>query len=169
MYYTEKVCDIFDGDGGARVYAQCVSADFAMGKGIAVEFNAKFDCRNELLKMYRNTLSGVWRPSGPCIRFVRAGRVYCLVTKDRYWQKPTVGTLVLALESMRKDLRELADKSLEEGRRLTLVIPPLGCGLDRLDYAQVKQLVMASFADMDLDIECRTNSERFAEEHFWKA
>ena len=64
MNYEEKRKDLFS-VSNEYYLAHCISADFALGKGIAVEFNKRFDMRNRLLNKYpgyRLPMSG-----GDCI------------------------------------------------------------------------------------------------------
>ena len=49
MIYKEEVRDLFSVPDD-YYFAQCISADFTMGKGIAVEFNKRFDMKNKLRK-----------------------------------------------------------------------------------------------------------------------
>ena len=47
MIYKEEVRDLFSVPEDYYL-AHCISADFGMGKGIAVEFVKRFDTRNQL-------------------------------------------------------------------------------------------------------------------------
>ena len=58
-----------------------------------------------------------------------------LVTKERYWQKPTALDMSKALESLAGYLNGFA------GEPITLVMPTIGCGLDRLDWPEVSFLI----------------------------
>ena len=48
MTYKEEVRDLFSVPDD-YYFVQCISADFGMGKGIAVEFNKRFDTKNKLI------------------------------------------------------------------------------------------------------------------------
>ena len=47
MVYREEVRDLFS-VADDYFLAHCISADFAMGKGIAVEFNKRFNTKTKL-------------------------------------------------------------------------------------------------------------------------
>ena len=69
----------------------------------------------------------------------RDGRyVYYLVTKEKYHDKPSMSSLKAALSAMRgrivaNDVRRLA-------------MPQIGCGLDRLAWDEVKDLISSPSA-----------------------
>lgn len=65
-----------------------------------------------------------------------------LVTKERYWQKPTIQDMSAALESLAGYLESLCDLN-DSSDRITLVMPTIGCGLDRLDWPEVSYLIHA--------------------------
>ena len=47
MKYIEEYRDLFSVPDDVY-FVQCISADFAMGKGIAVQFNQRFDTKNKI-------------------------------------------------------------------------------------------------------------------------
>lgn len=51
MIYKEKIRDLFTVPDNYYL-AHCISADFKMGAGIAVEFCKKFDMKNALNRKY---------------------------------------------------------------------------------------------------------------------
>lgn len=114
-----------------------VSADLALGKGIAAQFNKHFDVRNKA----REKDKGVW--VGSCIT-IYPGPVTTLITKEEYWQKPKYDTLRLALIALKK---ETIEKRIE-----MLIMPHIGCGLDRLDWDKVKDILWDTFKDMNICI-----------------
>ena len=71
--------------------------------------------------------------------------VISLVTKPKYWQKPTYDSLRKALV----DLKEFCGESLVK----TLVMPKIGCGLDRLSWKNVKKMLKEIFEDTGINIE----------------
>ena len=157
MTYQEELADIFENDKPEYSYAHCISADFGMGLGIAVAFNRKFDCKNKLVRKYGSLAKPY--SQGDATYCARTDRVYNLITKTHYWDKPT-------LDSLRIALAYLKDECIQNNVK-TLVIPPLGCGLDKLKYPDVKKLIHKTFEDMDIHIICRTNDKRFASINFF--
>lgn len=132
--------DIFSNDDKNVYYAHCISNDYALGAGIAVAFNNKYDMRNKLHEQYPNNNTNYVGKA------LKIDNVYNLVTKDKYWLKPTYDSLTMAL----KDLR---DKCLIDGVE-NLAIPKLGCGLDKLDWNIVKNIIKNIFKDLKINITC---------------
>lgn len=124
-------------------FCHCISADFALGAGIAKKF-ADLGVRDELLEMGRGEH---WHGRGYCIQTAspRPHGTYNLVTKEKYWHKPTLSTLRQALADM------LDDDWLYESRA-KIAMPKIGCGLDRLQWSDVEPLIREVFADTDFEI-----------------
>jgi hypothetical protein len=119
--------------------AHCVSKDFKMGKGIAVEFKKRFG-RVEELKGHNCNVGKVtflYIPDQD--RFI-----YYLITKEKYYEKPTLQTLRSSLISL-KDLMIKHNKT-------TLSIPKIGCGLDRLLWEDVESLIKEVFSNTDIKL-----------------
>jgi O-acetyl-ADP-ribose deacetylase (regulator of RNase III) len=107
--------------------AHCVSRDFAMSAGIAVTFSNLFGGKEELRNQNANIGEVAW--------LYRDGRyIYYLVTKENYWSKPTY-------ESLRSSIRNLFNLCKIHGVT-SLSIPKLGCGLDRLQWDKVTQILI---------------------------
>ena len=122
---------------------QCISADFGMGKGIAVQFNRKYHMRRVLLNKYPDYLDTYRNIStgGDCIL---EGRVLNLVTKERYFQKPSYYTMAAALLKM----KEVCMKNVIT----KIAMPRIGCGIDRLIWEDVRHQVEKIFGDTDAEI-----------------
>ena len=99
MIYKEEVRDLFSVSEDYYL-AHCISADFGMGKGIVVEFNKRFDLKRKIQTKYPDYLNQYThkRIGGDCLL---EGRVLNLITKERYFHKPTIITMRLALEKMK--------------------------------------------------------------------
>lgn len=118
--------------------AHCVSADFNMGAGIAVEFKKRFG--NVDLLLASKT------PIGKCaVLKNNNGYIYYLVTKQYYYNKPTYNTLKSALLDMKRHVIENKVSSIS--------MPRIGCGLDRLNWPDVKKLLMDIFSDISVKID----------------
>ena len=112
----------------------CISKDYKMGAGIAVEFNKRFSLRARLSRI------NIQFPS--C---VQVGRVFNLITKEKYWHKPTYETMHIAL---------IALKKLCQNQNIHhIAMPKLGCGLDNLSWNHVKRTVTDVFKDYDIQID----------------
>ena len=140
MRYREEQRDLFS--AGTDYYlAHCISADFGMGKGIVIEFNKRFDMKRKLQEKYPAYLTRWNWTHGDCIR---EGKVLNLITKERYYDKPTLVTLKNSLDKMKEIcLNENITK---------IAMPKIGCGLDKLSWTDVKQLLFETFEDTDIEI-----------------
>ena len=142
MTYTEEKRDLFSVPGEYYL-AHCISADFGMGKGIAVEFNRRFNMRNILREKYPDQING-WRRYRYIGKCILEGRVLNLVTKERYFHKPTY-------ESMENALLEMKSMCSCHGIK-KVAMPIIGCGLDRLKWDKVSAIIQETFADTDIEI-----------------
>ena len=70
--------------------------------------------------------------------------VYYLITKKKYWARPTYDTLKDSLLSMKLHLQENGVTDLS--------MPRIGCGLDGLEWSKVELMLREIFADMDLTV-----------------
>ena len=142
MEFREEKRDLFSVSNDYYL-AHCISADFAMGKGIVVEFNRRFDMKNQLKAHYPDYLDR-WQREKKRSGCILAGRVFNLITKERYFQKPTYETLRGALECMKA-------LCLQKGIR-QVAMPVIGCGLDRLEWEQVSAVIQDVFSDTGIEI-----------------
>ena len=93
MIYSEIYGDLFSCPKNFAL-AHCISADYALGKGIAKKFN-EIGVKLELLNNYPENN---WNGIGYCLKTEVADRiVYNLVTKEKYFYKPTYNTIYQAL------------------------------------------------------------------------
>jgi hypothetical protein len=117
--------------------AHCISADFALGAGIAKTFDTVYNMRHKLFKDRPNYVYN----GGDAILI---DNVFNLVTKAKYWHKPTYDSLRESLEMMKEHL-EFMDVT-------KLAMPTLGCGLDRLQWMKVYDIICDVFNDMNIEI-----------------
>lgn len=116
--------------------AHCISKDCAMGAGIASHFEKRFKMRKDLLDKSLEV--------GKAIIIERDYRVFNLITKQYYWNKPTYEDLEKSLKSM---------KSLILGRDIDkIAMPRIGCGLDGLRWILVFPMIRDVFKDIDVEI-----------------
>lgn len=142
MIYREEVIDLFSVPDD-HYLAHCISADFGMGKGIVVEFNKRFDMKNKLQSKYPDYLNKYThcRIGGDCIL---EDQVLNLITKERYFHKPTIITMRLALQKMKK--------ICIENNITKIAMPTIGAGLDRLVWSAVSDQIHMIFGDTDIEI-----------------
>lgn len=136
MTITTEKRDLFTMPQGYYL-AHCISADFALGAGIAKIFDSVYNMRFKLFRSYDN-----YEYRGG--EALPIDNVYNLVTKDKCWHKPTYESVRAALESMREwmDFMNVTK----------LAIPMLGCGLDKLQWEEVKKIIEDVFRDTEVDI-----------------
>lgn len=138
--------DLFKLDNEKYVYAHCISLDCNMGKGIAKTFDKKFNGMKSFLINKINGENYDYPKTIPCFSNGKL-RVFNLITKEKYWNKPTYSSLESCIRQMaefcaRHDVKYLA-------------IPKLGCGLDRLQWGKVQEIIYKYFYDLDITIEVR--------------
>lgn len=116
---------------------QCISADLAMGAGIALQFNTRFDMRNKLLYKY---------PDGyDRLGCIFESGVFNLVTKIRYYEKPDYCNIEYCLQEM--------FKIMKENNIHKIAMPRIGCGLDGLQFGLVYQIIKNVFSDIDYAVD----------------
>ncbi|MBD5113351.1 MAG: macro domain-containing protein [Ruminococcaceae bacterium] len=138
MTFSEIQGDLFTRTDCALCH--CISSDFALGAGIAKKF-AQMGVKKQL----RESFTSEWQGSGYCLVTETNGVVVGnLVTKQRYFHKPTLETLRQALE----DFREHA---LQYGLR-KIAMPKIGCGLDKLQWEDVREIIQDVLKDTDFEV-----------------
>ncbi|XP_051912820.1 ADP-ribose glycohydrolase OARD1 [Hippocampus zosterae] len=117
--------------------AHCISEDCRMGAGIAVTFKQKFRGLEELM--------GQKKLVGQCAVLKRGKRfVYYLMTKKKVSQRPTYDNLRQSLEDMRVHC-------IQNGvTRISM--PRIGCGLDRLKWERVSEMLEEIFEPVDISV-----------------
>lgn len=142
MIYNEEVRDLFTVPDNYYL-AHCISADFGMGKGIVVEFNKRFDMKRKLQNKYPDFINE-WNHRKWSFNCILEDRVFNLITKERYFHKPTYDSLYGSLNLMKficiqKGINKIA-------------MPIIGCGLDRLEWNKVRDIILEIFSDTDIEI-----------------
>ncbi|XP_048515544.1 uncharacterized protein LOC125502056 [Athalia rosae] len=125
LQITEEIGDLFSAPTDYAL-AHCVSEDFKMGAGIAKKFAETFQNR-ELLLQQQIKIGGVARLK------VKNRNIFYLVTKTKYYEKPTYKTVETALRTLRK--------ACEKEKIYKIAMPQIGCGLDGLNWGRVKGLI----------------------------
>jgi len=137
---TEQNTDLFKVDTSYAL-GHCVGADFIMGAGIATEFKKRFKNQKYLIENNRGV--------GTCILLDNPNNnewknIFYLVTKPySRSSKPTYESLELSLKDM---FQQIKDKNIKK-----IAIPKIGCGLDGLEWNNVKEIIQRLKPD-DLEI-----------------
>lgn len=137
---TQKLCethgDLFSCPESESL-AHCISADARMGKGIAVIFKKKFGGVDEIKSQGQ-------KPGGVAILRRGDRYVYYLVTKEKYFHKPTYKMLQSSLAAMR-------EHCISHGVT-HLSMPKIGCGLDGLQWSKVQDIIADVFQDTEIKV-----------------
>ena len=108
----------------------CVSQDFKMSKGIADQFRQRFGRIPELLGQKA------------CVGEVAVlrssqGFLYYLVTKRRFYQKPSTHSVRSSLQAMKRHM-------IRNGVQ-TVALPRIACGLDQVPWSEIKEILQDLF------------------------
>ena len=130
--FFERLGDLFSANG---CLVHCVSADFHLGSGIAKEFLRRFPEIKTLVGTKVGEVGTV-----PVEKYF----VYNLVTKPRYFDKPTYESLKDCLLSLKNHTEVHYVNSIS--------MPRIGCGLDRLDWLKVKKIIFDVFKHSKISV-----------------
>lgn len=145
MKLNEKKGNLFELNPKKYAYAHCISQDCAMSKGIAVVFDKQF----RGMKNYCKRVIEENHLNFPCvIPYSNSDKmVFNLITKKNYWGKPTYATIEATIEDMAHMCKVYNIKYL--------AMPKIGCGLDRLQWGKVREIIIKHFKELDIEIEIR--------------
>eukprot|EP01119_Soliformovum_irregulare_P016081 TRINITY_DN4626_c0_g3_i2.p1 TRINITY_DN4626_c0_g3~~TRINITY_DN4626_c0_g3_i2.p1 ORF type:complete len:668 (+),score=242.75 TRINITY_DN4626_c0_g3_i2:14-2017(+) len=115
----------------------CVSRDLKMDKGIAAGFKKKFGGEEKLKEQNCQV--------GDCA-VLRDGHryIFYLITKEKYFHKPNYEDLKSSLVKC----AALAKRNFVN----KIDLPQIGCGLDKLNWGKVKDILVETFADTGIEM-----------------
>lgn len=145
MKLNEQKGNLFNLDDKYSL-AHCISLDCAMGAGIAVEFDKRFYGMKTWLKKIIKANGYNYPIAIPAFKDGKL-KVFNLVTKEKYWDKPTYDTITKCIEQMAE--------YCERHNIKYLAMPKIGCGLDRLSWVKVREIIKDRFECLDIEIEVR--------------
>lgn len=122
----------------------CISEDCAMGAGIAKIFNRRYEKMQQELKDKLKECGLKYPISIYYHETIEKHNVINMITKEKYWHKPTYNNFLHAL----LDVVEIC-KSQDIKK---IAMPRIGCGLDRLEWDKVKGYIEDYFEDLDIEI-----------------
>lgn len=136
------------------ILVHCISADFALGAGIAKTFREEYGVAAALELCYK---INHWNNKGYCLLTPSRDRnnnkrwlVANLVTKERSYHKPTYDSLRQALENFKIYVFDCnRSESLEN---VQIAMPLIGCGLDGLNWEKVEAIIKDVFKDTKAEI-----------------
>lgn len=139
MYYHEIKDNLFKYEN-SYCLAHCISADFALGAGIAKEFDIRYNMKYKLNQSFKDLATNN-DIVGSCL-FI--DNIFNLVTKQLYFNKPTYNSISRSIKAM---------KGLALNNNITKIAMPLiGCGLDKLNWNRVSEIIKETFQDTDIEI-----------------
>jgi O-acetyl-ADP-ribose deacetylase (regulator of RNase III) len=134
-------------DSQCEAFVNAVNCVGVAGKGIALQFKQRFPsyyntyqylCRNGHMKPGRVAISESKSKTGP--------RYIISFPTKKHWKNPSqLQWIIDGLDDLRFIIAEYKIKSI--------AIPPLGCGNGRLDYKEVKNIMIEYLNDLDCYIE----------------
>jgi len=133
----EEIKNIFQTHPGYSI-AHCISADLKMSKGLAAQIKNKFgDASGQLDKL---------KPMvGEAIPINIGNRtIYYLITKQKYFLKPTYDNIRTALQNLKKTMNKLHDYKI--------TIPTIAAGMDKRNWSRVKQLIYYEFQNSNIEL-----------------
>ena len=141
--------DMFESGADALVNpTNCVGV---MGKGLAKEFKRRFP---EMFKEYKDLCDdGLILPGEVCsltVGDIPPRFVFNFPTK-KHWRDPSQLSYIEAgLVSLKNLTRYVSDRSIRNGEPpvQSVAIPAVGCGLGGLDWAVVRPMIEAEFANV---------------------
>lgn len=110
----------------SHALAHCVSKDFEMGKGIAIQFKKIFGSVNTL-RQQEKTIGEVAELKLP------TRNIYYMITKFKFNDKPSYRTVWNALRDLKRKCESNQDKNL--------ALPKIACGLDGLNWEKVQAMI----------------------------
>ena len=145
--------------------AHCISADAKMSKGFAETICHRVNGPQEYCRKTKPTVGSIipyWDPESNNF-------IYNLVTKPKFFEKPTLDNLRISLENMR------GHALLKNITKISM--PKIGCGLDKLQWTDVFKLIQDTFTYSGIQIQIITkrktdslrrnpssNNERYVED-----
>lgn len=150
MKYNEVRGDLFTLPD-RFILVHCISSDSRLGMGIAAQFQSIYGVREELFKM-KNYDNRTWQGHGFCIITECKNRIIAnLVTKEKYFNKPTYTSLKESLIDLRQQLLQIYGNRL-----LHIGMPKIGCGLDKLKWEIVSDIIKDIFKNTNFTIQVMT-------------
>jgi hypothetical protein len=140
MRLVEEKRDVFDYAHKIPL-VHCISADYAMGAGIAIPIAREFNLRVQLKNIEATTPSCVFIAPSSIM-----DSVFNLITKEKYWQKPTYNNFTVALQDMKIYILQIMD--MIGNKAFAIAMPKIGCGIDGLDWRKVKSIIQNVFDDI---------------------
>lgn len=133
----EKRLNIFELSNDYSI-AHCISADLKMSKGIALDIKNTYGDTTNILSKLNPQLGHVLTTR------INNKLIYHLITKEKFYQKPTINTIKTALANLKT--------CMIINNNFNLSIPKLASDLDNCNWTMIKQLIYAEFQNTDIEL-----------------
>ncbi len=120
-----------------NVLVHCISEDCVFESGIARAIDSAYNMCEKIYDYYPDDLIEVGSA-------LLVEDVLNLVTKSRYYDKPTYATLEKCLREMRTVLYEFHIQKI--------AMPKIGCGFDGLNWERVEEIIKDIFSGDNVEI-----------------
>ncbi|KAE9522208.1 hypothetical protein AGLY_017390 [Aphis glycines] len=132
----EDVKNIFQTNSEYSI-AHCISADLKMNKGLAAQIKNKFGDASAQLKNLKPMV-------GEAIPINMGNRtIYYLITKQKYFLKPTYDNIKTTLQNLKKTMNKLHDYKI--------AISTIAAGLNKRNWSMTKQLIYHEFQNSNIE------------------
>ena len=139
--YKEIKCDVFNLSEKYFI-VQSVSKDGSMGinkKGVILPCFA-----TEVLKRYPDTKTLFLNKNPSMPDVIQTNRVFNLVTKNNYWDKPNYSDVRKALVLLREKLKK---ENIEY-----IGMPKIESGMNKLEWQKIKDIIIDIFKETNIKI-----------------
>ncbi len=143
LIIKHEIDDLFN-YADTHMLCHCIARDFRANRGIAKEFNNKYNLMKILNSLRDNNLLDT-KEIACVIVHLNNVKICNLITKDITYNKPTYETFTLAMTELKNEIEKL--------KIYKIAMPGLiGCGLDKLDKKRVHDIIYQTFKEIDLEI-----------------
>ena len=131
----------------------CISADAAMGAGVALALVRRFPSMKSEVKEFLKSIPLAQR-IGQVVFFVddiSNAIIANMITKAHYWDKSSTMPQGVYLNNLSECFILVKQVMLERNIK-KLAMPKIGCGLDRCSWMEVESIILDVFDGTDIDI-----------------
>lgn len=137
---SEESGNIFEIDPNISL-AHCVSSDFEMTHGVAVQMRRKFGNLTQLRNLQK-------RVTDVASLEIAGRHIFYLITKEKFWQKPTCADIFQSLQNLKKICQE---------RKITrLACPRLVIDRDGIKWETIQSMLYYIFRNSEIEIKIIT-------------
>lgn len=139
----ELTGNIFDSEPTTSI-AQCVSADFSMSRGIALQMRRKFGHVNKLRQEQKSVTE-------VAVIQLEQRTIFYLITKEHHWQKSTYKSIYICLQKLKELCMEL--------KITNLACPRIGSESDGLQWEIIRNMLRNTFRNSNIKVCVYTREE----------